>query len=39
LLSDVGYEAGLARLRAADATATGPVIDVLDMLVLHNAAH
>jgi len=28
----------LARLRAAAAIATGPVIDVLDMLALHNAA-
>lgn len=37
LISDAAYEAGLARLRAA--AATGPVIDVLDMLVLHNAAH
>jgi hypothetical protein len=36
LISDAAYEAGLARLRAAS---TGPVIDVLDMLVLHNAAH
>jgi SAM-dependent methyltransferase len=38
LISDAAYEAGLARLRAAAAD-TGPVIDVLDLLVLHNAAH
>ena len=39
LISDAAYQAGLDRLRAAAATDTGPVIDVLDLLVLHNAAH
>jgi ubiquinone/menaquinone biosynthesis C-methylase UbiE len=38
LISDAAYETGLARLRAAAAADTGPVIDVLDLLVLHNAA-
>jgi ubiquinone/menaquinone biosynthesis C-methylase UbiE len=39
LISDAAYQAGLARLRAAAAATTGPVIDILDLLVLHNAAH
>jgi SAM-dependent methyltransferase len=34
LISDDAYARGLARLRAAAASATGPVIDVLDLLVL-----
>jgi len=34
LISDAAYEAGLARLRAAAATETGPVVDTLDLLVL-----
>lgn len=38
LISDAAYQAGLARLRAAATTDTGPVIDSLDLLVLHNAA-
>lgn len=38
LISDAAYQAGLARLRAAAATDTGPVIDSLDLLVLHNTA-
>jgi len=33
-ISDAAYEAGLARYRAAAETATGPVIDALDLLVL-----
>jgi SAM-dependent methyltransferase len=37
LISDAAYQAGLARLRAAASTDTGPVIDTLDLLVLHNA--
>jgi ubiquinone/menaquinone biosynthesis C-methylase UbiE len=37
LISDAAYEAGLARLRAAATTDTGPVIDTLDLLVLRNA--
>ena len=36
LISDDAYQAGLARLRAA-ATETGPVTDVLDLLVFRNA--
>jgi SAM-dependent methyltransferase len=38
LISDAAYQAGLARLRAAASTDTGPVIDSLDLLVLRNAA-
>jgi ubiquinone/menaquinone biosynthesis C-methylase UbiE len=34
LISDEAYDAGLARLQAAAATGTGPVIDALDLLVL-----
>jgi len=34
LLTDAEYERGLARLRAAADTETGPVIDTLDLLVL-----
>ena len=34
LLTDEEYETGLARLRAAAGTATGPVVDSLDLLVL-----
>jgi len=34
LISDAEYAAGLSRLRAAAATETGPVVDVLDLLVL-----
>jgi SAM-dependent methyltransferase len=34
LISDDAYAAGLARMRAAAATQTGPVIDCLDLLVL-----
>ncbi len=34
LISDDAYAAGLARMRAAAATETGPVIDRLDLLVL-----
>jgi SAM-dependent methyltransferase len=37
LISDTAYQAGLARLRAAAASGTGPVIDTLDLLILHNA--
>jgi SAM-dependent methyltransferase len=37
LISDTAYKEGLARLRAAAATCTGPVIDTLDLLVLRNA--
>jgi len=36
LISDAAYQAGLARLRAAAAIDTRPVIDTLDLLVLHN---
>jgi ubiquinone/menaquinone biosynthesis C-methylase UbiE len=36
LIGDAEYEAGLARLRAAAATESGPVIDHLDLLVLHS---
>lgn len=35
LISDEEYEAGVRRLRQAALTATGPVIDALDLLVLH----
>ncbi|HZC69613.1 MAG TPA: class I SAM-dependent methyltransferase [Jatrophihabitans sp.] len=35
LISDAAYAAGVARLRAAAATDCGPVIDTLDLLVLH----
>jgi ubiquinone/menaquinone biosynthesis C-methylase UbiE len=38
LISDSAYEAGLARLRAAAATEHGPVIDILDLLVLRSAS-
>lgn len=38
LISDSAYEAGLARLRAAAATERGPVIDILDLLVLRSAS-
>lgn len=38
LISDAAYQAGLARLHAAAATDIAPVIDTLDLLVLHNAA-
>jgi hypothetical protein len=38
LISDRAYEAGRARLRAASAIQPGPVIDVLDLLVLRAAA-
>ena len=34
LISDAEYEAGLARLRAAAESGTGPVVDELDLLVL-----
>lgn len=34
LISDEAYEAGVARLRAAARTETGPVIDALDLVVL-----
>jgi len=34
LISDAAYAAGVARLRAAARSATGPVIDTLDLLVL-----
>jgi len=34
LISDEAYEAGLVRLREAAATATGPVVDAMDLLVL-----
>ena len=34
LISDEAYEAGLVRLREAAATATGPVVDAVDLLVL-----
>ncbi len=34
LISDEAYAAGLARLRQAAATSTGPVVDALDLLVL-----
>jgi SAM-dependent methyltransferase len=37
LISDTAYQTGLARLRTAATTDTGPVIDTLDLLVLHNA--
>ena len=37
LIGDAAYQAGLARLRAAATTDTRPVIDSLDLLVLHNA--
>jgi SAM-dependent methyltransferase len=37
LISDAAYRAGLARLRAAAATGTGPVVDTLDLLVLRKA--
>ncbi len=36
LISDTAYQAGLARLRAAASTDTGPVIDALDLPVMHN---
>ncbi|WP_433350587.1 class I SAM-dependent methyltransferase [Micromonospora sp. CA-111912] len=35
LISDDAYAKGAERLRAAARTATGPLIDVLDLLVLH----
>jgi hypothetical protein len=38
LISDAAYQAGLARLRAAATTDARPVIDGLDLLVLHKAA-
>lgn len=34
LISDVAYAAGVARMRAAAETETGPVVDSLDLLVL-----
>ncbi|PZF87787.1 class I SAM-dependent methyltransferase [Micromonospora deserti] len=34
LISDGDYDAGMARLRAATPTASGPVVDHLDLLVL-----
>jgi catechol 2,3-dioxygenase-like lactoylglutathione lyase family enzyme/ubiquinone/menaquinone biosynthesis C-methylase UbiE len=34
LITDAEYERGLARLRAAAETETGPVIDTLDLLIL-----
>jgi SAM-dependent methyltransferase len=34
LITDAEYEAGVARLRAAARTRTGPVVDALDLLVL-----
>jgi hypothetical protein len=34
LISDAEYASGLSRLRAAAQTASGPVIDALDLLVL-----
>ncbi|BBH69881.1 hypothetical protein ACTI_65660 [Actinoplanes sp. OR16] len=34
LISDAAYEAGVARLREAARTETGPVVDALDLLVL-----
>jgi hypothetical protein len=37
LITDAEYEAGVARLRAAARTRTGPVVDALDLLVLVNA--
>lgn len=37
LISDSSWEAGLARLRAAARTQSGPVTDTLDLLVLRNA--
>src|SRR5690348_13266295 len=37
LITDEEYAAGLARLRAAAAVASGPVTDVLDLLVLKAA--
>ncbi len=36
LIGDAEYAAGLARLRAAASTERGPVIDHLDLLVLHS---
>ena len=39
LIGDAASQAGLAWLRTVAATDTGTVIDVLDLLVLHNAAH
>jgi SAM-dependent methyltransferase len=38
LITDDAYEAGLARLRAAATTHRDPVIDTLDLLVLHAGA-
>lgn len=38
LITDSAYRAGLARLRAAATTQQGPVIDTLDLLVLHNSS-
>ncbi|MEV4705717.1 hypothetical protein [Actinoplanes sp. NPDC049316] len=35
LISDDAYAGGAERLRVAAQTATGPVVDVLDLLVLH----
>jgi hypothetical protein len=35
LISEAAYRAGLARLRADSGIDTGPVIDTLDLLVLH----
>jgi len=35
LISDDAYARGAGRLRVAAQTATGPLIDVLDLLVLH----
>jgi hypothetical protein len=38
LISDEAYAAGVARLRAAARTETGPVTDALDLIVLSAAA-
>jgi SAM-dependent methyltransferase len=38
LISDEAYAAGLARLQVAARTATGPVVDALDLLVLRRDA-
>ena len=38
LISDAAYQAGLARPRAAATTDARPVIDGVDLLVLHKAA-
>lgn len=38
LITDAEYQTGLARLRTAAETETGPVVDTLDLLVLRSAA-